>query len=69
MNKELLLKVATGNLAKVLRYAATTWGAADFAASTDWGRLEGAITVVLAFVWSMVEDYIKRKNTPAVPSP
>lgn len=65
MNKELILRLLTGNIAKLVRYAITAWGAHDAAVSTDWAKLEGAIGIILALAWSIAEDRYKASKAAA----
>lgn len=72
MNKELLIKLATGLVAKVIRYglvAAGGIGAGDSVTNPDGVDIEqlaiGIATIGVSMGWSVWEDRVKR----AVPAP
>jgi hypothetical protein len=64
MNKDIIIKLLTGGIAKGIRYGLTAWGSVEVAQSQDWAKLEGALTIFVALVWSFWEDWIKRKQQP-----
>ncbi len=66
MNKTQLKDVLISALIKLPRYALVIGGADHFSSATaeNLDKVEGALAVIAGFVWSMVEDYRKAKNTP-----
>lgn len=70
--KETLTKLATGFIAKGIRYALTAWGGMEMATSDgEINKLAaGAATIAIAFAQSVWEDAQKKKlSTPAQPQP
>jgi len=69
--KETLIKLGTGLIAKLLRYALTGAGTAFATVTPDGKPVElehvaaGLSAVVVALGWSLWEDYVKRKAATA----
>lgn len=70
--KETMTKLATGIIAKLIRYAATTIGGGAAIGATTGGEIinveqfaAGLGSIIVAFAWSMWEDRVKRKEKEA----
>jgi hypothetical protein len=74
--KETLIKLGTGLIAKLIRYALTGAGGTAIATSGPDGQAldvtqlaAGVSSVAVAIGWSLWEDYVKKRQALAQPFP